>query len=79
MPFAQLLLSKKVIWESDRDIWKLQIKRGRRHELIAIYMCDMNSLHETQSPFFSFRGIAMIRICSGIPSKWDRQKWEFCI
>lgn len=75
MPCAQLLPSKKVLWKSDRDIGKWQIKRGRGHEEIAPHACTMNILHEMQSLFFSFSGI---RICSGIPSKWNRQNWEFC-
>lgn len=78
MPFAQLLPSKKVLWESDRDIGKWQNKRDRGHEEIAIHTCTINRLHERQSLFFSLSGIAMVRICSGIPSKWNRQNWEFC-
>lgn len=64
MPFAQLLPSRKVLWESDRDIRKSWTKRGRGHEEIAIHTCNMNSLHNMQPLFFSFTGIAMIGTCS---------------
>lgn len=50
MPFAQLLLSKKVLWESDRDIEKSQTKRGRGHEEIAMHKV-IPTVYMTHNPF----------------------------
>lgn len=67
MPFAQFLPSRKFSGK------ERQGARGNHKSIVYIHLMNICMIFSS----FSYTGIAMVRICSGIQPKWNRHNSVF--